>query len=361
MGDPMVEQPGQERNVAILMDFENTQDASLQRILSSAASFGQVIIRRAYADWARHSSAQGALREAGFEAVHQFTTGYGSKNATDIQLTVDAMDFLWSRPVDVFVLVTADSDFAKLAMRLREGGKRVVGIGHKKRVGRALVQGCDQYIYYEEGSKPKARSHGRSRLPAKDQDKEKGKEKEKGREPSKEPKKKAEFTNLHKVVLSSLEAATDDDGWVYGSPLHRSIKRLYPDFNYKNYGFSSFRSFIESLAPVIATETDEERSDFLVWIEEPYEEQAWQVVEQDAMPADVVLSEEVQARLDKQWLNAEKDGLLFGKNAAAAVAAEYGVQRLDETPLGDLDGVLQAAPQLAAKWRREGRDLKLKK
>ncbi len=334
--------------MAILMDFENTKDASLQRILSSAAAFGQVIIRRAYADWARHATAQGALREAGFEAVHQFTTGHGSKNATDIQLTVDGMDFLWSRPVDVFVLVTADSDFAKLAMRLREGGKQVVGIGHKKRVGRALVQACDQYIYYEEGAKPKSRSRREPRgkqAPAK--------------KAETSPKKKAEFTNLHKVVLSSLETAADDEGWVYGSPLHRSIKRLYPDFSYKAYGFSSFRGFIESLAPAIGTETDEERSDFLVWIEEPYEEEAWEVVQEDSMPADrVQLSEDVQGRIDEQWEKGAKNGSLTGTQAGAVVAQEYGVDKLSETPLGSLDGVLKAAPKLAAKWRREGRHLK---
>lgn len=346
----MVEQPGQDRNVAILMDFENTKDANLQRILSSAAAFGQVIIRRAYADWARHAPAQGALREAGFEAVHQFTTGHGSKNATDIQLTVDAMDFLWSRPVDVFVLVTADSDFAKLAMRLREGGKMVVGIGHKKRVGRALVQACDQYIYYQEGAKPKSRSRPGPRQ----------QQSQVKKEPS--ASKKAEITNLHKVVLSSLEPAADDEGWVYGSPLHRSIKRLYPDFSYKAYGFSSFRSFVESLAPVIGTETDEERSDFLVWIEEPYEEEAWRAVQEDSMPSDkVLLSEEVQVSIDEQWRKAAKNGRLPGTQAGSVVALEYGVERLSETPLGSLDEVLKAAPRLAAKWKREGRHLKPKK
>jgi uncharacterized protein (TIGR00288 family) len=347
----MVEEPGQDRNVAILMDFENTKDANLQRILSSAAAFGQVIIRRAYADWARHAFAQGSLREAGFEAVHQFTTGHGSKNATDIQLTVDAMDILWSRPVDVFVLVTADSDFAKLAMRLREGGKMVVGVGHKKRVGRALVQACDQYIYYQEGAKPKSRSRPGPRT-----------QQEKGAKKAPEPAKKAEtaqITNLHKVVLSSLEPAADDEGWVYGSPLHRSIKRLYPDFNYKGYGFSSFRGFIESLAPVIGTETDEDRSDFLVWIEEPYEEEAWQAVQEDSMPSDkLTLSEDVQERIGTEWEKSAKNGRLSGTQAGAVVAREYGVDKLSETPLGNLDGVLAAAPKLKSRWKREGRHLK---
>jgi uncharacterized protein (TIGR00288 family) len=346
--------PVRDRNVAILMDFENTKDASLQRILASAAAFGQVIIRRAYADWTRHANAHGALREAGFEAVHQFTTGHGSKNATDIQLTVDAMDFLWSRPVDVFVLVTADSDFAKLAMRLREGGKMVVGIGNKERVGRSLVQACDQYIYYDEGAQKSSRRK-RSEKPAAPPKKEKT-------PATKIPAKSPQFTDLHRIVISSLEAAADEDGWVYGSPLHRSIKRLFPDFSYQDHGFSSFRTFIESLAPVISTETDKERSDFLVWIEEVYEDAAWQFIEAGRGPtertsAPTVLTEEVQRRLDEAWRSTAANGRLSAKRAADAVALEYGVDRISETPFGSLDKLLEASPLLSKAWRRDGRQL----
>lgn len=336
-----------DRNVAILMDFENTKDANLQRVLSHAAGYGQVIIRRAYADWTRFAYAQSRLREAGFEAVHQFTTGAGSKNSTDISLTVDAMDLLWSRPVDVFVLVTADSDFAKLAMRLREGGKLVVGMGAKGRVGRALVQACDHYIYYdEEGKKQGTRRRSKR---------------------SSEPKAKADgdagdatIGPLHLIVLSSLEAAADDDGWVYGSPLHRSIRRIHPDFSYREHGHSTFRAFVESLTPVIHTETDPERSDFLVWIDDDYEDAAWAAVEAHQTGSDkvssngqIVLTEEVQARIDQAWEDLAKRGRVSTSKAGSAVAEEYGVDHLGDTPLGSIDGVLEAAPGLARKWRRE--------
>ncbi|MBW3581742.1 MAG: NYN domain-containing protein [Euryarchaeota archaeon] len=343
-----------DRNVAILMDFENTKDANLQKILSHAAAYGQVIIRRAYADWTRHMNAQNRLRESGFEAVHQFTTGSGTKNATDINLTVECMDLLWSRPVDVFVLVTADSDFAKLAMRLREGGKQVIGIGAKARVGRALVQACDSYLYYSEGPEGKGRERGRSR-------ERKGKEPKPKETAQPAAKKAAVLTDKHKVVLNSLEAAADEEGYVYGSPLHRSIKRLYPDFSYRDYGHGTFRAYIDSLSPVIHTETDPERSDFLVWIDEAYEDMAWETVEgeEPATPAaaaaeGVVLAEDVQDRINSDWARlAGKSGRLPASRAGKVVAEEYGVDRLQDTPLASLDAVLAAAPKLKKRWKRE--------
>lgn len=344
-----------ERTVAILMDFENTRDANLQKLLSHGASFGQVIIRRAYADWTRYSDAANQLREAGFEAVHQFTTGHGSKNATDINLTVDAMDILWSRPVDVFLLVTADSDFAKLAMRIREGGKKVIGAGAKGRVGRALVQACDQYLYYDQ-AKPK---RTRTRAAAE------------GRPSGKTPAPRLELTPHHHIVLTSMESAANSAGDVYGSPLHRSIRRLYPDFSYREEGHNSFRSFVESLAPVIETKTAKERSDFVVEVADAYEDQVEAALEAldaqqqsasegpggrggDVGTDGILLDKSVQDRIHQEWSQlAGKNGRLAGSKAGSVVAAEYGVDRLTDTPLQSLDGILDAAPELAKKWRRD--------
>src|SRR5581483_6486160 len=213
----MVREGSSEPTVAILMDYENARDVNLNRVLAEAAAFGRVIVRRAYADWTRHAKAQSALREAGFEELHQFTTGSGTKNATDIMLTVDAMDLLYTRPIDTFILVTADSDFAKLARRLREGGKRVVGLGSRKRVGRALVQSCDQFIYYDQApaapivaALPEAAYAEEARRAA--------------ASPAKHaaPAGKTKLSEGHRIVLEAMPAAADDEGRVYGGPLHES-------------------------------------------------------------------------------------------------------------------------------------------
>ncbi|HUR70226.1 MAG TPA: NYN domain-containing protein [Candidatus Thermoplasmatota archaeon] len=353
----MTRAPGEEASVAILMDFENARDASLQRVLAEAAAFGRVIVRRAYADWTRHAKAQNALREAGFEELHQFTSGSGTKNATDIHLAVDAMDLLYTRPIDTFVLVTADSDFAKLARRLREGGKRVVGLGSRKRVGRALVQSCDQFIYYDQApaappveSLPEAAYAEEALAGAKA-----GAPREQA---SKPVKKDVKLTERHKTVLEGMPAATDDEGRVYGGPLHESIRRLTPDFSYRDYGFSSFLKFIESLGPVIRARRDPDASDFVVWVDSAYE---------DALPRETVrdvpteepdvgpeLDVDIQAHIHRKWKDLMADRKrLAGSRAAEVVAEEYGVERLADTPLKDLQGVLDAAPELAKRWQRE--------
>jgi uncharacterized protein (TIGR00288 family) len=329
-----------ESTVAILMDFENARDVNLQRVLTEAAAFGRVIVRRAYADWTRHAKAQNSLREAGFEELHQFTSGSGTKNATDIHLAVDAMDILYTRPVDVFMLVTADSDFAKLARRLREGGKRVVGMGSKKRVGRALVQSCDQFIYYDQAPPEPAERppQGKPQQPARP----------KGPAPA--------LTEGHRIVLEAIPAAADTEGRVYGGALHESIRRLRPDFSYRDFGFSSFLRFIESLAPILRTRRDPEASDFAVWIDPAYEDQLPNDRDLPTGEPDVgiALDEEVQEHIHRRWEDLLGDRKrLAGSRAAEVVAEEYGVDRLADTPLKDLQGVLDAAPLLAKRWKRE--------
>lgn len=342
---------GGAESVAILMDFENARDASLQRVLAEAAAFGRVIIRRAYADWTRHAKAQNALREAGFEELHQFTSGSGTKNATDIHLAVDAMDILYTRPVDVFVLVTADSDFAKLARRLREGGKRVVGMGSRKRVGRALVQSCDQFIYYDQASPvpvstlPEAAYAEEARAAA-------------SAKPSAQKPAKAQvkLSDKHRIVVEAMPAAMDDEGRVYGGPLHESIRRIRPDFSYRDFGYSSFLKFIESLQPIVRTRRDPDASDFAVWIDSDYEDL---LPRGEDLPLEepeigLALDEEVQEHIDRRWEELLGDRKkLAGSRAAEVVAEEYGVDRLADTPLKDLQGVLDAAPMLAKRWRRE--------
>lgn len=335
-----------ETSVAILMDFENARDVNLQRVLSEAAAFGRVIIRRAYADWTRHAKAQNSLREAGFEELHQFTSGSGTKNATDIHLTVDAMDILYTRPVDVFMLVTADSDFAKLARRLREGGKKVVGMGSKKRVGRALVQSCDQFIYYDQAAPPAAA------LP------EAAYAEEARAAADKQARQKAKpaLSEKHRIVLEAMPAAIDDTGRVYGGALHESIRRIRPDFSYRDFGHSSFLKFIESLQPVIRTRRDPDASDFAVWVDAEYEEvlPSLRDLPTEVPNVGVALDATVQEHIHSRWDELLGDRKrLAGSRAATVVAEEYGVDRLSDTPLKDLQGVLDAAPILAKRWKRE--------
>lgn len=326
------------------MDYENARDVNMQRVLTEAAAFGRVVIRRAYADWTRHAKAQNQLREAGFEELHQFTSGSGTKNATDIHLAVDAMDILYTRPIDVFMLVTADSDFAKLARRIREGGKRVIGMGSKKRVGRALVQSCDQFIYYDQEPARQPQAVAPAPPPSG------------GQQQRPRPTQRADLTDRHRIVLEAMSAAADEEGMVYGGPLHENIRRVRPDFSYRDFGFSSFLRFIESLAPILRTRRDPEASDFAVWVDPEYERIIPDARNIPTQEPDVglALDQSVQDHIHKQWEDLMGNRKrLAGSRAATVVANEYGVERLSDTPLKDLQGVLDAAPLLAKRWRRE--------
>lgn len=338
--------PAPEANVALLLDFENAQDVDVHRILAEAAGFGRVIVRRAYADWNRHAGGQGPLREAGFEAVHQFTSGSRGKNSTDIHLAVDAMDILYTRPVDTFVLVTADSDFATLARRLREGGKRVIGMGSRQRAGRALVQSCDQYIYYDAPAPPAAPPKEEAPASAR----------KRGHE---EPR----LTDTHRMVFAALLSAGDEEGRVYGGPLHERIRRLQPDFNYRDYGFSSFLRFVESLKPFVRVGRADDVSDFVVEVDPEWEgaaRKAAGATNGGSHAASRALSREIQERIHDAWTGAARNGHLSGRRAASVVAEMYGVNRLADTPLEDLTGVLAASPLLAERWRKDGPNLQFR-
>ena len=204
-----------EKRVAVLIDFENIGERYLEDILTNVADLGMITVKRAYADWSARSHAKETLQRLGIEPVHHFSSTAGKKNASDICLTVDAMELLYRNPVDIFVLVTSDSDFAQLARRLREHGKTVIGIGAKKIVGKALVSVCDRFFYVEDFEKMKVGEKG--------------------------------LSEIEMLVRKAFQISADDEGRVNGSVLHQNMLKLDPGFNFKSLGFKSFRRFLESL------------------------------------------------------------------------------------------------------------------
>lgn len=204
-----------EKRVAVLIDFENVGERYLEDILTNVADLGMITVKRAYADWSARAHAKITLQKLGIEPIHHFSLTAGKKNASDICLTVDAMEILYRNPVDIFVLVTSDSDFAQLARRLREHGKTVIGIGAKKIVGKALVSVCDRFFYVEDFEKMKIVEKG--------------------------------LSEIERLVKRAFQISADDEGKVKGSVLHQNMLKLDPGFNFKSLGFKSFRRFLESL------------------------------------------------------------------------------------------------------------------
>lgn len=147
-------------NMAIFCDFENVaigvRDAKYDEfniglVLERLLDKGKIVVKRAYADWDRYKSAKRAMHEASFEMIEIPHVSYSGKNSADIRLVVDALDLCWVKThVDVFVIVSGDSDFSPLVSKLRENNKRVIGLGVKNSSSDLLIENCDEFIYYDD-------------------------------------------------------------------------------------------------------------------------------------------------------------------------------------------------------------------
>ena len=123
-----------EAQIAVLIDLENISLNSIQWLFDQISDVGRVILKKAYADWSLEASKRDQLLELGIEAVPLMRSTSGGKNASDIKLAIDAVDLLFTSPVDTFVIVSSDSDFVPLVGKLRSAGKTVLGAGEEKKI-----------------------------------------------------------------------------------------------------------------------------------------------------------------------------------------------------------------------------------
>ena len=147
-------------NMAIFCDFENVaigvrdakyEDFDIDLVLERLLDKGKIVVKRAYADWERYKSAKRGMHEAAFEMIEIPHVSYSGKNSADIRLVVDALDLCHTKShVDVFVIVSGDSDFSPLVSKLRENNKRVIGLGVKNSSSDLLIENCDEFIYYDD-------------------------------------------------------------------------------------------------------------------------------------------------------------------------------------------------------------------
>ncbi|MDQ7990231.1 MAG: NYN domain-containing protein [Candidatus Dactylopiibacterium sp.] len=209
-----------DRFVALFIDADNAPASHVDVILGELANFGTVSIRRAYGNWKgeRLNSWERLLHEYAIQPIQQFDLTKG-KNATDMALAIDAMDALYSRRVDVFALVSSDSDFTPLATRLQADGKTVVGFGERKTPA-AFVNACSKFLFLEREQTPPEASDAEATISVR-------------RWNAKELKCDAKLVTLLRSAVQSAEA---DDGW---SPLGRvgSLIGNQASFDSRNYGY----------------------------------------------------------------------------------------------------------------------------
>ncbi len=234
--------------LAVLIDADNAQAAVIEGLLAEIARFGEATVRRIYGDFTAPTSAswKKVLQRYAIKPVQQFayTTG---KNATDSTLIIDAMDLLYTRKFDGFCLITSDSDFTGLAMRLREEGLTVLGFGEKK-TPEAFRNACHKFVFTEV-LRP---SHHAE--PAGQPGKDEGEQKP---VPSKASAETTGPTNLafpKKFVLSALEQSTDDAGWAQLGTFGSYLTKLQPDFDARLYGYKKLSDLVRARTDLFLTE-----------------------------------------------------------------------------------------------------------
>ena len=215
-------------NLAVLIDGDNIPSAYVKEMMEEIAKYGNPTIKRIYGDWTKPnlSKWKNMLLENAITPIQQYayTTG---KNATDSAMIIDAMDILYSEKVNGFCLVSSDSDFTRLATRLREAGMQVIGIGEKK-TPTPFIVACDKFIYIEI-LKTKSKE----------------KEFEEDKELEKETFDKITSKEI-KLIAATITDLSDDDGWAFLGDVGSLLQQKRPNFDPRNYGFQKLTPLINS-------------------------------------------------------------------------------------------------------------------
>jgi uncharacterized protein (TIGR00288 family) len=251
-----------EKKIAVLIDADNAQYSRMKTVLREVSTHGHIITKRAYGDWSSSNlkNWKDHLNELAIQPVQQFAYTQG-KNSTDAHLIIDAMDLLYSEKYDAFVLVSSDSDFTRLASRLRESQKYVIGVGESK-TPISFRNACDEFIIVENldddesaqlapsVDQLKPRKAAKPKAEAKPKDTE-GQGQDLSKDSSNSPVKvvtQEEIVELVAILRKAYEKYVDDDGWANVAPTGSFIKRVKPDFDPRTYKFSKVPDLIASLS-----------------------------------------------------------------------------------------------------------------
>jgi len=241
--------------IAVFVDFENlalgaremkSEGFQVQLVLKRLLEKGRIVYKRAYCDWSSYRDAVREFHAHGIELIDIPQSKASGKNSADIHMVVDALDLCYAKDhIDVFALLSGDSDFSPLVSKLKENDKRVIGCGVKSSTSNLLIAACDEFIYYDD----LIREAQKARAVVK-----KGK---------KECDRRQEAVDRLLKIVRSLELDYDP---LWGSMIKQAIRRVYPDFNEGYYGYRNFSDLLEEAQSMglIDLEHDEDRGNYKV-------------------------------------------------------------------------------------------------
>ncbi len=221
-----------EHTLAVFIDFENLalgfkgkkdKRFDIQKVLERLVEKGKIVVKKAYADWTGYADYKRALHEAAIELIEIPKRAMTGKNSADIRLCVDAIDLCYSKEhIDTFVIVSGDSDFSPLVSKLKENGKRAIGVGMKESSSNLLIDNCDEFIFYEDLERPIGTT------PKIEQDL---------------PEQKKEAFQL--LVDSVVALVRENKEVLWSSMVKETMKRKKPSFNESYHGYRTFSDLLE--------------------------------------------------------------------------------------------------------------------
>ena len=251
-------QDTKELKLAVLIDADNVPYSNVKGMMEEIAKYGTPTTKRIYADWTKPNANgwKSVLLEHAITPIQQYSYTVG-KNSSDSAMIIDAMDLLYSDKVDGFCIVSSDSDFTRLAIRLRESGMKVIGIGEKK-TPNSFIVACDRFIYIEVLDGAIKKKSPKTRLA---EENKKVIEKVAAKIPEKTEEKPLNKIDNQTIELieDTLDAIGDEDGWAFLGDVGNLIVKKKPEFDPRNYGFSKLTPMLKSLSDIL--EIDERESD----------------------------------------------------------------------------------------------------
>ncbi len=259
--------------MALFCDFENialgVREANypafdIEKVLERLLLKGNIVVKKAYCDWARYKEFKAPMHEASFELIEIPHVSQSGKNSADIRMVVDALDLCYTKQhVDTFVIISGDSDFSPLVSKLRENNRTVIGVGVKNSTSDLLIANCDEFIFYDDlvrAVRPAAKDQPKSggRKPA-------AKKSQQPALPPVEPKKQ-EAWNLVVETYKALLKERGEGENIWGSMVKQTIKRRRPGFSESYHGFSSFGQLLEEAGArgILDLERDEKSGGYII-------------------------------------------------------------------------------------------------
>jgi uncharacterized protein (TIGR00288 family) len=253
------------RNLALFCDFENialgVRDAKyakfdINTVLERLLVKGSIVVKKAYCDWSRYAAFKPVMHEAAFELIDIPHVRQSGKNSADIRMVVDALDLCYTKAhVDMFVIISGDSDFSPLVSKLRENAKTVIGVGVKNSTSDLLIRNCDEFIFYDDlVRKPAAPARAKKKT------------RRKATTKSKDADKAQEGIDLVLQTAEALHAERGSREKLWGSMVKQALKRRQPGFSEGYYGFASFSNLLEEARDrgALELELDEKSGGYII-------------------------------------------------------------------------------------------------